>query len=137
MIKRNVYDSLSTKPLLNPISKSSIGVDGHPFETDGVTFINLKMRTENKENFVIEYEPVIVTSKVYMCIFGIKLEEKFKKCVCNESNHTLEYNTENDRTVSVKFYRELGNYKTACAKVAKTAVIPESYEILVKAKIDR
>ena len=30
MITRNVYDSLSTKPPLNLISKSGIGVDGHP-----------------------------------------------------------------------------------------------------------
>ena len=67
------------------------------------------MKTENKEIFVIKYEPVIVTSKIDMCIFGIKSEEKFKKCVRNESNHTLEYHTENDRTVSVKFYRESGN----------------------------
>lgn len=51
------------------------------------------MRTENKEKFVIEYETVIVTSKIDMCIFGIKSEEKFKKCVRNESNHTLEYHT--------------------------------------------
>ena len=55
-------------PPLNPISKSVIGVDGHPFEIDGVTYINLTMRTENKEIFVIEYEPVIVTSKIDMCI---------------------------------------------------------------------
>ena len=109
MITRNVYDSLSTKPPLNLISKSGIGVDGNPFEIDGVTYINLTMKTENKEIFVIEYEPVIVTSKFDMCIFGIKSEEKFKECVCNESNHTLEYHTENDRTVSVKFYRESGN----------------------------
>ena len=96
------------------------------------------MKTENKEIFVIKYEPVIVTSKIDMCIFGIKSEEKFKKCVRNESNHTLEYHTENDRTVSVKFYRESGNYKTAAyVKIAKTAVIPQNYEILVKAKIDR
>ena len=137
MITRNVYDSLSTKPPLNPISKSDIGVDGHPFEIDGVTYINLTMKTENKETFVIEYEPVIVTSKNNMCIFGIKSEEKFKKCVRNESNHTLEYHTENDRTVSVKFYRQSENYKTAYIKEAKTAVIPQNYEILVKVKIDR
>ena len=54
------------------------------------------MRTENKEKFVIEYETVIVTSKIDMCIFGIKSEEKFKKCIRNESNHTLEYHTKND-----------------------------------------
>ena len=95
------------------------------------------MRTENKEKFVIGYEPVIVTSKTDMCIFGIKSEETFKKYVRNESNHTLEYHTENDRTVSVKFYRESGYYKTAYVKVAKTAVIPQNYEVLVKAKIDR
>ena len=54
------------------------------------------MRTENKEKFVIEYETVIVTVKIDMCIFGIKSEEKFKKCVRNESNHTLKYHTKND-----------------------------------------
>ena len=54
------------------------------------------MRTENKEKFVIEYETVIVTSKIDMCIFGIKSEEKFKKCIRNESNHTLEYHTKKD-----------------------------------------
>ena len=34
------------------------------------------MRTENKEKFVTEYEPAIVNSKIDMCIFGIKSEEK-------------------------------------------------------------
>ena len=76
---RNDYDSLSTKHPLNPISKSGIGVDGHPFEIDVVICINLKMRAKNKEKFVIEYEPVILTSKIDVCIFGIKSEEKFKK----------------------------------------------------------
>ena len=61
-----------------------------------VTYIKWAMRTENKKKFVIEYETVIVTSKIDMCIFGIKSEEKFKKCVRNESNHTLEYHTKND-----------------------------------------
>ena len=61
-----------------------------------VTYIKWAMRTENKEKFVIEYETVIVTSKIDMCIFGIKSEEKFKKCVRNESNHTLEYHTKKD-----------------------------------------
>ena len=60
----------------------------------------------------MEYEPIIVISKTDMFIFGIKSEEKFKKCVLNESNHTLKYYTENDRTVQVKFYRESGNFKT-------------------------
>ena len=89
----HVYDSLSTRPPLNPKSKSGIGVDGHPFEIDGVIYINLKMRAKNKEKFMIKYEPVILTSKIDMCISGMKSEEKFKKCVRNESNHTLEYHT--------------------------------------------
>ena len=62
MITRNVYDLLSIKSPLNLISKSDIGVDGYPFEIDGVTYINLIMRNKNKEKLVLEYKPVIVTS---------------------------------------------------------------------------
>ena len=65
------------------------------------------MRTENKEKFVIEYETVIVTAKIDMCIFGIKSEEKFKKCVRNESNHTLEYHTKTIQETSQEITKPL------------------------------
>ena len=105
MITRNVYDLLSMKSPFNSISKSDIGVDGHPFEIDGVTYIHLIMKNKNKEKLVLEYKPVILPLKLVCVFLTLNQKKSLRSAFVNESNHTLEYHTENDRTVSVKLYR--------------------------------
>ena len=78
MITRNVYDSLLTKPRLNPISKSGIGVDGHPFEIDGVTYINLIKRTENEEKIMIENIKKILPRKLIYVFLALNRKKSLR-----------------------------------------------------------
>ena len=69
MITRRVYDSWSSKPPLTPLAQSGQCVDGNPFNTDSTNYMNLVLKSENKE-----HESVIATSKIDTCIVEIKSE---------------------------------------------------------------
>ncbi len=78
-----------------PIKESSVGVAGHKFQIDGVAYLNMKLITRYGSDYIIEYEPVLFTSAVNTCIFGIKTERRFKETHRNDENMTLTFVTPN------------------------------------------
>ena len=92
--------------------------------------MNLVLKSENKE-----HESVIATSKIDTCILEIKSESNCEKCLRNEPNQILVYDTESNKEVSIIFLREPSNFRTALTK-AKTFLISKSREVFVKAKVD-
>ena len=43
---------------------------------DGVAYLNLELQDTNSP-YILQYEPVIISSDIYSCIFGINSEKHF------------------------------------------------------------
>ena len=96
----------------------------------------MSFETENKQPYTLEYEPVLVSSKVKSNIFGAKTENRFKTCVRDLENATIVYTTRDQgETVKVKCYKEKINATTAFIEVAKVSYIEENKIKFVKGRI--
>ena len=60
-LTRETYDSLKRKPPLTPIAKSGVTVSGEKFQIDGVAFVNIKFKREDSSQYLLEYQPVLVS----------------------------------------------------------------------------
>ena len=104
------------------MQQSGIGVDGSVFNFDGVVYLNLKLLLVNGGEYVIEYEPVLVSSKVSTNIFGIKTEERFKYFTRDIKNETISYGIESKPNIVLKCYRENLNHTSAYVQVLKSII---------------
>ena len=80
IMTRESFDNLVSKPPLQTINKSGTAVDGSLFKFDGIAYLNLIFPTEEGNQYTLEYEPVLVSSKVTCNIFGAKTENRFRAC---------------------------------------------------------
>ena len=79
MIPKHIYDKLDQKPGFCPINKSEVGVAQQTFSLDDEAFMNIVMRSDKGQEFSLNYEPILVSSDIKSCIFGIHSENKFEE----------------------------------------------------------
>ena len=61
IVTRDDYDRLPTKPLLQQVEQSGVGIDGFKFAFDGIVYLNLVLSNEEGETFELSCEPVLVS----------------------------------------------------------------------------
>ena len=75
IIPRQLYEQFKVKPPLVPVNEAAVGVAGNRLEFDGVVYTNVNLVQEDGSYYLLEYEPLLVTSAVDSCIFGIHTEQ--------------------------------------------------------------
>ena len=137
IIPRQVYDQFKVKPPLVPVNEAGVGVAGNRFEFDGVVYMNVNLVQEDGSYYLLEYEPLLVTSAVDSCIFGIRTEQRFKETHRKQKESTITFVPNEGEAVKVRFYKERqGSTNSAYIRVAKSTVIPKNGLIFVKGRVE-
>ena len=90
MITRDTYELLRYKPPLTPVNKSGVTISGEEFQIEGVAFANIKFKCEDRSEFILEYEPILVSSQISSNLFGMHTDLQFKAA---NRDHENESNT--------------------------------------------
>ena len=67
----SMYEKLSVKPPLLPVKRRGVGINNSKFQFDGVIYVNLQFTRQDNSVYDLQYEPVLVTSEIKQCIFGL------------------------------------------------------------------
>ena len=91
MIPKDVYDRLEQKPAFFLINKSGVGVFRNIKSevSDQIAIMNIVMRSDKGQEFSMNYEPILVSSDIKSCIFGISSENEFEKVKRSNNNSTI------------------------------------------------
>ena len=55
---------LSVKPPLLPVNRCGVGINNSKFQFDGVIYVNLQFTRQDNSVYDLQYEPVLVTSRL-------------------------------------------------------------------------
>ena len=67
----SLFEKLSVKPPLLPVKRRGVGINNSKFQFDGVIYVNLQFTRQGNSVYDLQYEPVLVTSEIKQCIFGL------------------------------------------------------------------
>ena len=134
MIPRSTYDQLSKRPPLCPVSRCGVGVSNQKFKIDGVAHLNLTLKGTSDDHILLNYEPVLVSSEIKTCIFGIHSENQFDETKRSQKQNLMTFRSKDGKEVNIKFYREIS---TSCAfiEVCKSTVIENDKLAYITGKI--
>ena len=124
MITRAEFERLPQKPPLMPASRSGIGISGEKFELDGVAHLNIRFYREDGSSYLLEYQPVLVSSKIKSNILGMQTELQFKGATRDHLNRLLTFIPHNDVNITLKYWKESSNKESSCVQVAKATIVP-------------
>ena len=136
IITRDDYDRRPTKPPLQQMEQSGVGIDGSKFAFDGIIYLNLVLSNGEGETFELSYEPVLVSSQVSSNIFGFNSEEKFTSCCHNSEDNIMAFTTKSRKTLKVKCYRENIEATIVYIRIANAAVVSTNTRTFVKARVE-
>ena len=134
-LTREACDSLKSKPPLTPIAKSGVTVSGEKFQIDGVAFVNIKFEREDSSQYLLEYQPVLVSRNVSSNLFGMHTDLQFKGVLRNNEDESITFLPQNDREVKIKYFKENRGNKSALVHVAKVTIIFDKSVRLIHSKI--
>lgn len=98
IMTKNVYDPLKNKPPLRSSNKSDTGLDRSTFKFDEILYLNIKFPESNLvETGTLEYEPVLVSSRINASICGAQTEIRFRNCNRDLETYTPDYVTKDSR----------------------------------------
>ena len=98
IMTKNVYDPLTNKPPPRSSNKSDTGVDRSAFKFDEILYLSIKFPKSNLvETCTLEYEPVLVLSRINACICGAQIEIRFRNCNRDLETYTPDYVTKDSR----------------------------------------
>ena len=73
-----------------------MGINNPKFQFYGIIYVNLQFRRQDNSVYDLQYEPVLVTSKIKQCIFGLhtelrpeKVERDHKNCQLKIFHHPM------------------------------------------------
>ena len=135
MITRAEFERLPQKPPLMPASRSGIGISGEKFELDGVAHLNIRFYREDGSSYLLEYQPVLVSSKIKSNILGMQTELQFKGATRDHLNRLLTFIPHNDVNITLKYWKESSNKESSCVQVAKATIVPTNSVKYVRSKI--
>ena len=135
MITRRAYDELKIKPPLVPVNRSGIGISGETFRLDGVAYLNIKFLREDGTSYILEYQPVLVSSAISSNILGMDTELNFKGAVRDHFNKLITFVPSSGDQVVIKYWKEKKDTNTAYVHVAKATIIPAESIKMVPSKI--
>eukprot|EP00795_Rhopilema_esculentum_P006559 gene6559-12057_t len=135
MITRCAYDELKIKPPLVPVNRSGIGISGETFRLDGVAYLNIKFLREDGTSYILEYQPVLVSSAISSNVLGMDTELNFKGAVRDHFNNLITFVPSSGDQVVIKYWKEKKDTNTAYVHVAKATIIPAESIKMVPSKI--
>ena len=136
MITRATYESLRLKPPLSSVSNAGISVSGENFEFDGVVYLNLKFKGVDGGDYTLEYQPVLVSSRITSNILGIYTEMQFKGTVRDQENESIIFMPKDTKSgITVRYYKEKLSQNSACVRIAKATVVPVKSMRMVQSNI--
>ena len=108
MIPKDVYDRLEQKPAFFLINKSGVGVFRNIKSevSDQIAIMNIVMRSDKGQEFSMNYEPILVSSDIKSCIFGISSENEFEKVKRSNNNSTILLKTNSGEILTLEMYSE-------------------------------
>ena len=77
IISRSLYEKLSLKPPLLPVNRCGVGINNLKFQFDEVIYVNLQFTHQDNSVYDLQYEAVLVTSKIKHFISGLHTELRF------------------------------------------------------------
>ena len=80
---------------------------------------------------------MLVLNKINSNIFGAKTENKFKSCQRDFEKLFLEYKTDKNQTVFIKYYKKKSLITTAFIELAKVSFVAAQNTKFVKGKISQ
>ena len=120
IITTDGYGRLPTKPPLQQVEQSGVGLDGNNFAFDGIVYSNLVLSNEEGETFKLSDEPVLISSQVSCNIFGFNSEENFTSCCRNSEDNIMRFITKSRKSLKAKCVRENIQATTAYIRIAKS-----------------
>eukprot|EP00795_Rhopilema_esculentum_P008901 gene8901-16529_t len=135
MITRCAYDELKIKPPLVPVNRSGIGISGETFRLDGVAYLNIKFLREDGTSYILEYQPVLVSSAISSNVLGMDTELNFKGAVRDHFNNLITFVPSSGDQVVIKYWKEKKDTNTAYVHVPKATIIPAESIKMVPSKI--
>ena len=78
---------------------------------------------------------MLVSNEINSNIFDAKTENKFKSCQRDFEKLFLEYKTDKNQTVFIKYYKEKSLLTTAFIELAKVSFVPVQNTKFLKGKI--
>lgn len=91
MIPRSVYDKLTSKPPMAAVNKVGLGISGQKFDFDGVCHMSMQFDEQEEHTYAMDYEPILISSNITTCIFGIHSERRFKGAMRDHDERTLKF----------------------------------------------
>ena len=135
IITRRAYDELKIKPPLVPVNRGGIGISGETFRLDGVAYLNIKFLREDGTSYILEYQPVLVSSAISSNILGMDTELNFKGAFRDHFNKLITFVPSSGDQVVIKYWKEKKDKNTAYVHVAKATIIPAESIKMVPSKI--
>ncbi len=135
IISRDVYDSLAVKPPLQPVQQAGVGITGTTFNFDGLVYINLGLEKSDGNTYTLEYEPVLVSSKINTSIFGINTEQRFEEIRRKNTEGSLTFVTKEHEEIIIRAYREQPTSTSAYVQVSKVTLVDDGLTALVQGKL--
>ena len=136
MVPKNIYDQLPNKPPLSAVNKVGMGISGRRFEFDGVCHMSLSFSRPDKSVYVLEYEPLLLSTKINTCIFGIHTERRFKGGTRDHDEHVIKFiPRENKAPIAMPYVEEKSSTPRAFIQVAKVTIVPENEVAWIKGKV--
>ena len=135
MPTRDEFNKLPHKPPLVPVNRCGIGVPGEKFQFDGVAHLNIEFKREDGTTYTLQYQPLLVSSKITTNILGMQTELQFKGAVRDQENRLLTFIPKDSDNITVKYWKEALDTQTAFVQVAKTTIIPTNGTKFVHSKL--
>ena len=135
MIPSSIYNNLQHKPPLAPVNKVGIGISGTSFQFDGAAHMNLKYKRLDDTSYLLEYEPVLVSSHITTCIFGIHSELRFKSAARDHDEKCITFVPTDGQMVQMAYLEEKSDGRSAFIQVSKATFIPNNELCRISGKI--
>ena len=98
--------------------------------------MSLSFSRPDKSVYVLEYEPLLLSTKINTCIFGIHTERRFKGGTRDHDEHVIKFiPRENKAPIAMPYVEEKSSTPRAFIQVAKVTIVPENEVAWIKGKV--
>ena len=100
-----------------------IGISGTHFQFDGAAHMNLKFKRPDDTSYILEYEPVLVSPHITICIFDIHSEFGFKSAARDHGEKFITFVPTDGQMVQMPYLEEKSDGRSAFDQVSKATFI--------------
>ena len=98
--------------------------------------MSLQFDGQQEHAYVMDYEPILISSNITTCIFGIHSERRFKGAMRDHDERTIKFIPRDTiAPISIPYFEEKSSTPCAFIQVAKVTFVKENDFMWVKGKI--